>query len=96
MESALGFRRRFRMKNLVDGDADDRYYAVFYSKDGSIHLWPGSTQKECLEVLREVASSPKWGPRCMRTTVIKRDMSHCKDGFVFGSPKSLNVAGGSR
>ena len=30
------------------------YYAVFYSKDGTIHLWPNETKDGCEEKLLEI------------------------------------------
>lgn len=69
----------------------NRYYAVVYCKDGTIHLWPGDSQEECLGALNELKENPKILKRMMSTTVIKRDMDNFKDGLIFGSPKSLNV-----
>lgn len=69
----------------------DQYFAVIYSKNGEIHLWPGDSQNDCLVELRRVRDSKKWGHVIKSTTVIKRDMSNFKDGLIFGSPKSLNV-----
>ena len=73
-------------------EGKQQYYAVFYSKDGTIHLWPGKGQGDCMALLRRMMGDPRCKAKCARTTVIKRDMSHCKGGWVFGSPKSLNVA----
>lgn len=67
------------------------YFAVVYSPDGTIHLWPGENQEQCLNKLKEVyADAPD---RVQATTVIKRDMDNFKDGMIFGNPKSLNVVG---
>lgn len=68
-----------------------KYFAVIYSKDGTIHLWPGDSQEECLNTLRDIRDNPIWGDRLASTTVIKRDMSNFKEGLIFGNPKSLNV-----
>ena len=66
------------------------HYAVFYSKDGTIHLWPGKTKEECAEKLYAMMKDKRVHDRCLRTTVIHR----AGDGeFVFGSPESLNVLG---
>ena len=67
-----------------------QYFGVTYLTDGTMQLWPGKDQQDCLRKLREVRDS-KWGPRLKATTVIKRDMTNFKDGLIFGSPKSLNV-----
>lgn len=67
-----------------------KYYGVVYLLDGTIHLWPGKTQKECLDELKKIRDS-KWGPRIKATTVIKRNMDNFKDDLIFGNPKSLNV-----
>lgn len=68
----------------------DKYYGVIYLEDGTIHLWPGDSQKECLEKLKEIRDS-KWGERMKCTTVIRRNMDNFKDDLIFGNPKSLNV-----
>jgi hypothetical protein len=72
--------------------ASSGYYAVFYSKDGTIHLWPGEDQPACLQKLRDMMEEdPRVKAACAATTVIKRDMSHFPDGRIFGKPKSLDV-----
>ncbi len=68
-----------------------QYYAVVYCKDGTIHLWPGDDQSDCVTKLREMAEDPKIRPRMSSTTVIKRDMDNFKDGQIFGCPKTYNV-----
>lgn len=67
----------------------DQYYGVVHLKDGTIHLWPGDSQEECLEILRRIKET--WGDRMKATTVIKRNLDNVKDGMIFGSPKSLDV-----
>ena len=70
---------------------DNKYYPVVYLTDGTIHLMgPHNTQEECLNLLKKIYET-KWKGRMLRTTVIKRDVSNLKDGFLFGCPKSLNV-----
>ena len=64
------------------------YYAVFYSTDGTIHMWPGKTREECFEKLRDMLRSEKCHGRCKRTTIIHRAT---ESEFPFGSPESLNV-----
>lgn len=69
-----------------------KYFGVFYSKDNTIHLFPGDTQEECLDKLDYLINSdPRVKERCLATTVVKRDMDNFKEGFIFGNPKSLNV-----
>ena len=68
-----------------------QYYAVLYAVDGTIHLWPGNSQEECLERLRGILKNEVKNDYCKATTVIKRDMSNFKDGMIFGNPKSLDV-----
>lgn len=69
-----------------------KYYGVFYSKDKTIHLFPGDTKEECLDRLDYLVNSdPRVAERALATTVIKRDMDNFKEGFIFGNPKSLNV-----
>lgn len=70
-----------------------KYYGVVYLLDGTIHLWPGDNQKDCLDELIKIRDS-EWGPRIKATTVIKRNMDNFKDDLIFGNPKSLNVMGG--
>ncbi len=72
-------------------DKKIKYFAVVYCYDGTIHLWPGNTQEECLEKLREMKDHMDVFERMESTTVIKRDMSNFKDNKIFGCPKSLNV-----
>lgn len=69
----------------------NKYYAVFYSIDGTIHLWPGDTQEECLSKLSKMLEDPKMFDRCESTTVIKRDMDRFNGNYIFGNPKSLNA-----
>ena len=69
-----------------------KYFAVFYSTDGTIHLWPGDNQEVCLEKLKDMSIEEGIIDRLKATTVIKRDMSKFKDGMIFGCPKSLNIA----
>lgn len=73
------------------------YYAVFYSKDGTIHLWPSEAkenqQQDCLDKLKGmIQNDSQIAERCKATTVIKRDMSQFKEGYIFGHSKSLDVA----
>ena len=68
-----------------------RYFAVVYSPDGTIHLWPGESKEACLNKLRSMRDSPRVHDRMEATTVIKRDMSNFKDGMIFGCPKSLDM-----
>ena len=71
---------------------DKIYYAVFYSNDGTIHLWPGKSIEECEKKLIHVLQSKKCYMRCKRTTIISRDKETVgEDGYVFGSPNSRNV-----
>ena len=65
------------------------YYAVFYSKDGTIHLWPNEDKLACEEKLMGLLKDHRVYERCDRTTIIKRELA---DGqYVFGSPNSLNA-----
>ena len=64
------------------------HYAVFYSKDGSVHLFPAETREEAVQDLMNCLSHKRWHDRCARTTIIKRQV---EDEFIFGKPESLNV-----
>ena len=68
-----------------------QYFAVVYSPDGTIHLWPGKSKEACLDKLRHMKEDLRVCDRMEATTVIKRDMSNFKDGKIFGCPKSLDV-----
>lgn len=71
-----------------------QYFAVVYTNDAwgnTIHLWPGDSQEDCLNKLREMKEDPRILERMEATTVIKRDMSNFKDNKIFGCPKSLDV-----
>ncbi len=68
-----------------------KYFAVVYCTDGTIHLEPKDTQKECLEKLKKMSEDPRVRKRMACTTVIKREMNNFKEGRIFGNPKSLNV-----
>jgi len=67
------------------------YYAVFYDKDGSVHMWPNESKERCLEVLYETLKCKRNHDRCARTTVITREVPNDFDYYVFGKPESLNV-----
>ena len=68
------------------------YYAVFYSIDGTIHLWPGNSVEECEKKLIHVLQSRKCYLKCKRTTIMSRDAKGVgEDGFVFGCPESRNM-----
>lgn len=68
------------------------YYAVFYATDGTIHLWPNETREGCESKLMEMLEDHKTHSRCKRTTIIHRDDKAVgEDGFIFGSPNSLNI-----
>lgn len=69
----------------------EQYFAVVYCKDGTMHLWPGKSKEDCLRKLNDMKDTPKINSRMKATTIIKRDMTNFKDGFIFGNPKSLNV-----
>lgn len=71
-----------------------KYFAVVYCFDGTIHLWKGNTQEQCLNILRKMKKDPDVACRMESTTVIKRDMSNFKDNKIFGCPKSLDVMRG--
>lgn len=64
------------------------YYAVFYSTDGTIHLWPNETKEGCEQKLLDILKDYRVYERCDRTTIIKRELN---GDYVFGSPKSLNI-----
>ena len=69
-----------------------KHYAVFYSKDGTIHLWPGESKEDCERKLYDMLKDKRVHDRCRRTTIIKRDAKTVgEEEFVFGSPASLNV-----
>lgn len=71
---------------------DKQYYAVFYSTDGTIHLWAGDSKEDCEEKLFEMLKTKKIHDRCKRTTIICRDAKAVgEEGYIFGSPKSLNI-----
>ena len=73
-------------------EEDKAYYAVFYSTDGTIHLWPGDSIEACEKKLIHVLQSRKCYKKCKRTTIISRDKKAVgEDGFVFGCPNSRNV-----
>jgi len=77
----------------------DKYYTVVYLSDGTIHMWPGDTQDECLATAARVRdkNSPtlKDGSFIVATTVIKRDLDSFKTvkdvPMIFGSPKTLDA-----
>lgn len=66
------------------------YFAVFYSTDGTIHLWPSDDKKACEAKLLKMLRDPRVYERCARTTIIKREVKD-GDSFIFGSPASLNM-----
>lgn len=71
---------------------DKVYYAVFYSKDGTIHLWPGKSMEDCEKKLIETLRVKKCYDKCRRTTIMSREAKAVgKDGYVFGSPESRNM-----
>lgn len=68
-----------------------QYYAVVYCKDGTIHLWPGKSKEDCMEKLTDMKHTEGVSERMESTTVINRDLENCKDGYIFGHPKCLDV-----
>lgn len=75
----------------MDSTESIKYFAVVYCYDNTIHLWPGDSQEECLNKLKELYKNDDIRERMKATTVIKRDMSNFKEGMIFGNPKSLNI-----
>lgn len=71
----------------------EQYFAVVYCNDGTMHLWPGESKEDCFTKLKKMKESPKIYSRMKATTIIKRNMDNFEDGFIFGSPKSLNIMG---
>lgn len=69
----------------------EQYFAVVYCHDGTMHLWPGESKEDCFRKLKEMKDNSKICSRMKATTIIKRDMSNFKEGFIFGNPKSLDV-----
>ena len=68
------------------------YYAVFYSTDGTVHLWPGESVEACEKKLIHVLQCKKCYLKCKRTTIISRDKKAVgENGYVFGDPNSKNV-----
>lgn len=66
-----------------------KYFLVIYCKDGTIHLWPGSSKQDCLEELAGMLAQEEVQKRYDCSTIIKRDMSNFKDGLIFGKRQDV-------
>lgn len=64
------------------------HYLVIYSKDGTIHLWPGHSREECINKAAEMYNKPKVRALIKATTIITRNQP---GEFMFGHPKSLDI-----
>lgn len=80
------------MKTSKSESKNEMFYAVVYCKDGTIHLWPAKTQGECEDKLVKILQDPRCKARTDRTTIMKRDISFAKNGYIFGSSEKFNFA----
>ena len=72
---------------------EKKFLAVAYLHNGETYISaPFDTREEAERFIKEkLRESPKSFNRTKATTIISRDMSNVKDGFLFGHPKSLDV-----
>lgn len=72
---------------------DKKYFAVAYLHNGETYISkPFDTKEEAEEFIKtKLRESAKSFDRTKATTIISRDMSNVKDGFLFGHPKSLDL-----
>ena len=70
-----------------------KFFAVAYLHNGEIYISnPFDTKEEAdIFIKDKLMESPKSFARTKATTIISRDMSNIKDGFLFGHPKSLDA-----
>ena len=66
-----------------------QYYLVVYCKDGTMHLWPGKDYDACYNKLKKMMNNDKTSPKIKASTIIKRDTSNYREGFMFGKKEIL-------
>lgn len=74
-------------------DNNEQYYLVIYCNDGTIHLWPAVDKEECLQKLEDMLTYEKVKKVYKDATIIKRDMSNYKDGYIFGQKEYVSRIG---
>jgi len=75
----------------IINDNHEQYFVVLYRKNKVIELKPYDSKEKCLEILNKLQNNKELFALVEATTIIKRDMSNFKEGYIFGCPKTYNV-----